>query len=405
MTECGYCKERESKIEKYEENIEKEKERECLKALEREKIANGMKCTRVDEIELRSMQKLQMCEKKFIEQSQADIDELWHRVLINDVRAKEENERATAHRLKQEMCERRMAYDAQIASANRQRQEALQTEREIENRRLERMKKKMEQDYYDAIKRKKDQQLTNKQNYIDGYQMKLSRIRSEKRQERDMDMNAIQIATEELRRENHRKLNQIKILKRQEDLFEKNSNRERMILDELKEETNRIARELKEQSEKENDELTKRAEEEKQNNKFKAAQEYKWHLEKRKHEQEIQRQERKATMDRVKRIAYDELRKNLDSANEELRRQNEYRKTLTNQIRDNQEIMELELIGMERKQRPFTKKAIMFKEAMEDKVGQLSTSKNPVHPFKKIMQVHKANNKIPSLPFINKNEF
>lgn len=53
-------------------------------------------------------------------------------------------------RLKQEMRERRMAYDSQIASASRKRQEALQNERELENRRLENMKKRMEQDYYDG---------------------------------------------------------------------------------------------------------------------------------------------------------------------------------------------------------------------------------------------------------------
>lgn len=48
------------------------------------------------------------------------------------------------------MIERRTAYDAQIASACRKRQETIQTEREIENRRLENMKKKMEQDYYEG---------------------------------------------------------------------------------------------------------------------------------------------------------------------------------------------------------------------------------------------------------------
>lgn len=48
------------------------------------------------------------------------------------------------------MIERRMAYDEQIASASRKRRETIQTEREIENRRLENMKKKMEQDYYEG---------------------------------------------------------------------------------------------------------------------------------------------------------------------------------------------------------------------------------------------------------------
>ncbi|XP_023951186.2 trichohyalin-like, partial [Bicyclus anynana] len=400
MIECEYCKKRESKIVNYEEDIENEKGRECLKALEREKIANGMKCTRVDEIELRNIQKMQMHEKKLIEQNQADIDEIWHRILLQDVRMKEEKERATANRLKQEMCERRMAYDAQIASANRKRQEALQTERAFENRRLERMKEKMEQDYYDAIKRKKDQQITNKQNFIEGHQIKLSRIKSEKKQERDIDINAIRIAKNELRRENQMKLNQIRTLKRQQDIFEVNLNYEKKQAEELEKEANRIVREWKERGEKENDEFVKRSEAEKQNNKLQAAQEYKQHIERIKHELEMKREERKATMDRVKRIAYDELQRNLDSANEELRRQMEYRNILTNQISDSQKIMDLELNEMERKQLPFTKKAIMFEEAMKDKVTH-PISENPIHPFKKTMQMHQT----PSLPNIRKSRF
>ncbi|XP_034826620.2 cilia- and flagella-associated protein 53-like [Maniola hyperantus] len=402
MAECGYCKEKESKIEKYEEEIKKEKERECLKALEREKIANGMRCTKRDEIDLRRMQQMQMHEKKLIEQNQAEVDELWHQVLVNDVKIKEEIERAKAERLKQEMRERRMAYDEQIASAHRKRQEALQNERAIENRRLERMKKKMEQDYYDAIKRKRDQQLLNKQNFIDGHQIKLSRINSEKRHEREMDLNTINVAMEELRREKQKKLHEIQMQKIREDIFVENFSRERRIADELEDEASRIACEWKEQDELESDEIIRKTEREKQNNKLKAAQEYKCYLERRNHELETKKHERKATMDRVKRMAYNELRKNLDSANEELRRQIEYKNTLTNQIRENQTIMELELNGMERKQRPFTKKAIMFKEAMQDKVGQLDTSENPVHPFKKMLQIHKVDNRISSLPFINK---
>lgn len=48
------------------------------------------------------------------------------------------------------MQERRRAYDEQIASANRKRQEAMKEERDKENRRLERMRQKMEQDHYDG---------------------------------------------------------------------------------------------------------------------------------------------------------------------------------------------------------------------------------------------------------------
>ena len=38
MTECGYCAEKEKKHRDYLEGIEKEKIRECQKALEREKM-------------------------------------------------------------------------------------------------------------------------------------------------------------------------------------------------------------------------------------------------------------------------------------------------------------------------------------------------------------------------------
>lgn len=54
-------------------------------------------------------------------------------------------------RRQRDMLERRLAYDEQIASANRKRQEMLREEREKENRRLENMKKKMEQDHYDGM--------------------------------------------------------------------------------------------------------------------------------------------------------------------------------------------------------------------------------------------------------------
>lgn len=54
-------------------------------------------------------------------------------------------------RLKKEMRERRRAYDEQISSANRERRETLQKEREQENRRLDKLKQKMEEDYYNGI--------------------------------------------------------------------------------------------------------------------------------------------------------------------------------------------------------------------------------------------------------------
>lgn len=47
-----------------------------------------MKCTKIDKIKLREMQKMQMEERKQIEQNNAEVDELWHQVLLNDVRMK-----------------------------------------------------------------------------------------------------------------------------------------------------------------------------------------------------------------------------------------------------------------------------------------------------------------------------
>lgn len=38
IKECGFCKERDRNTETYDEGIEWEKERECQKALEREKM-------------------------------------------------------------------------------------------------------------------------------------------------------------------------------------------------------------------------------------------------------------------------------------------------------------------------------------------------------------------------------
>lgn len=67
-----------------------------------------------------------------------------------------------------------------------------------------------------------------------------------------------------------------------------------------------------------------------------AAQEYKRYIEERSREMDIKRQERRETMEKVKRTAYNELRKKLDDANDEMRRHIEYRNTLNNQIRDDE---------------------------------------------------------------------
>ncbi|CAH2098152.1 unnamed protein product [Euphydryas editha] len=403
--ECRYCKEKNSIIQKYEEEIEMEKERECLRALEREKIACGMKCTKLDEIKLREMQKMQIEERKIIEQNNADVDQLWHQVLLNDVKIKEENERRIAERRKREMIERRMAYDEQIASASRKNRETLQTEREIENRRLEKLKKKMEQDYYEAIKRKKEQQLINKQNYIEGHEMKLIKLTNKVQQEKEMDVNTIMIAMEELRKERQKELNKIQSLKMEKQIFIENYNRERKMAEEMQKESEKITKEWKEQGEKEMEEINRQIERNKQITKLNAAQEYKKYIEERSREMEVKRQERKQIMERVKRTAYNELRKNLDDANDEMRRQIEYRNMLTNQIRENEKNLELELHEIERKQRPFTKKPIMFKEAMRDMATHSAVSENPVHPFERTMQKNRTINSSVALPFINKFRF
>lgn len=50
--------------------------------------ANGMQCTRKDNIQLQAMQKLQMEEKEYIQKVEEKLESTWHQVLINDVRSK-----------------------------------------------------------------------------------------------------------------------------------------------------------------------------------------------------------------------------------------------------------------------------------------------------------------------------
>lgn len=49
------------------------------------------------------------------------------------------------------MLDRRRAYDEQIASANKKRQEAIKQEREKENRIFEQIRKKMDQEHLEGI--------------------------------------------------------------------------------------------------------------------------------------------------------------------------------------------------------------------------------------------------------------
>ncbi|XP_072946513.1 uncharacterized protein [Epargyreus clarus] len=402
MKECGVCKEREQRIRKYEQEIEREKIVQCQMALEREKIAKGMQCTKADEIRLKEMQKMQIEEKKIIEEEAEEVDRMWHQVLLDTVKMKEQYERHEAERLKQEMVERRLFYDEQIASANKKRREAIKHEREVENRRLENMKKKMEEDYFDAIKRKKDQQQKNKHNFIEGHEMKLSRIRREKQLEREIDNKTIRTAIEELQKERQQMKNQIQTLQIEKQVCVNNFYREKKMAEQLAQETDNIIREWEEKGQKETEKMIRNEEVRKYQNKMNGAQDYRRHIEVKRQEMERARQERVETMDRVKKTAFAELRRNLDSANEEMRRQIQYRQNLTSQIHANRRVLETELNSIECKQRPFTKKAVMFKDAMGNFINHSRDSTNPMHPFTRIMQLQGAPSDKCILPSINK---
>ncbi|KAJ8708292.1 hypothetical protein PYW07_010417 [Mythimna separata] len=329
MEECGYCVEKEKKHKGYLEEIEKEKIRECQKALEREKIAKGMRSTKEDVRQLKQLQKMQIEEKRSIEREEQHVDMMWHHVLTDDYNRKEHLERLAAQKKQQETLERRRCYDEQIASANKKRQELIRQEREKENKKLEKMKKKMELDHYEAIKKKKDQQELNRKNFIEGHEKKLARIRTEKMRAREIDNGTIRVALEELRKERER-------------------NRQQM----------------------------------------KAAKEYRRHIQTRNQELERAKQERSERMERVKRTALSELQRKMDSANQELRKQMEYRHSLSCQIRENERHLESELKNIESKDRTYTKKAAMFKDVMATRYASspARNSTNPVHPFRRLLE-------------------
>lgn len=71
----------------------------------------------------------------------------------------------------------------------------------------------------------------------------------------------------------------------------------------------------------------------------KACAEYRQHLEDTKQQITREKLELKQKMEKVKRTAYLELERRLNSAKEELRRQNLYRNNLTDQIRQNQKVL------------------------------------------------------------------
>ncbi|CAG9135062.1 unnamed protein product [Plutella xylostella] len=381
-------KDRDSKIKEREEELEKIKVMEIQKALERQKIANGIKWTREDEMKLRHSQQMQVLERQLMEEQNQVVDRMWHDVLVRDVRQKEIKEQIDARKRQQDMAERRKTYDEQIASANRRRNELMQAERDKENRRLEKMKKKMEQDHAEAIQKKKEQQMQNKMNYIEGHVSRMQRLQQERQKEKAIDEHNIRVALEELRDERIRQRIQMQRLQQEKKVFVTNVSKEHRNKLEMEEEADRVAQEWKREDERRADEFARSVELERKSAKEKANHEYRMHLEERKMTLERERRERAQQMERVRKTATNELKKKLSDAQEELRRQTEYRNNLTRQISDNMKAMETEKNQIDSRLEPFTKRPIMFKQAVEAHVdkspGRLST--NPVHPFKGMIE-------------------
>ncbi|KPJ03549.1 hypothetical protein RR46_01620 [Papilio xuthus] len=307
MKDCDYCKERENKLQKYEEEIEKEKVIACKRALEREKIANGMQYTRKDNIQMRAIQKLQMEEKKYMEIEAEKLDSIWHQVLINDIQTKEEKERKEEMRLKEEMRERRRAYDDQIYT----------------------------------IKQKREQQMTNRLNFIKGHELKILRLKNEKNRERKIDLNHIRIAEEELRKEKEDKMRQMRNLQQQSSIFVDYHYQERNMAAELEQQSEKILHKIKTNEDKRNEEHKKQKDEARKHKKEIALQEYRQHLENVNKQNIEAKLERKEQMKNVKKTAYCELQKKLNSANEELQKQLDYRHDLTEQIKNNHIVLSL----------------------------------------------------------------
>ncbi|CAB3237854.1 unnamed protein product [Arctia plantaginis] len=327
----------------------------------------------------------------------------------------EHKERMDVKRRQQETLERRRCYDEQIASANKKRQELIHQELEKENIKLEKIKKKMELDHYEAIKKKNDQQMCNKKNFIEGYENKLTRLRNEKIKARQIDNETIRAALEDLRRERERnKLKMVhlplvnrmvyvtdknnlafllqKSLQMEKQICVENFNRERRMASALEEEADKIAEEWRQIEQEKNDEQKRQMEQELRTRKEKAGEEYKRHIQTRNMELERAKQDRMERMERVKRSAFYELQRKMDSANDELEKQLDYRHALSCQIRNNENYLDTELRTIENKDKPFTKKAQLFKDVMTTRLASSTgrSSTNPVHPFRRIIESKKS---------------
>ncbi|KAL4713743.1 hypothetical protein ACJJTC_004274 [Scirpophaga incertulas] len=312
LEECNYCTEQTNRFASYNEEMEAAKLQECLKALEREKIAKGMKCTRTDNIELRETHKMQMYEKKCIEMEEQERENMWHQVLLNDVRRKEQIERQEASRKYQEMLQRRRTYDEQIAISNRERKDTLNEEREKEKARLEKIRMKMEQDYYDDMTRRREKQMANKANYMEGHKLKVQRQWQEKCRERELDNNTIRTALDALSTERLRKRNAILNWRKEEKIFADYFNIERKAAEELEKESDNVLMEwmLREASKAE--ETNKQEETKRRIRKENAIEEYQKHIDELKLKAENERRVRTEKMRRVSASARKEIQRKLD---------------------------------------------------------------------------------------------
>ncbi|XP_041972086.1 trichohyalin [Aricia agestis] len=400
--ECGYCVKKTQEAIDREEEIEKEKVIECRKALEKEKIASGKYYTKADELTLRQSQRLQMQEKRNIEKEEKVIDLMWHDMLLQEVKMMKEKEDYDAEVSRQEMKQRRQAYDEQIASANRQRREIIENERENENRRLQKMKEIMENEYYMALKRKKRLAMENKKNFLEGHEMKINRLKHEKDIEKDIDLKCIEVSNEELRREKKNKLEKIRQLQNEKQIFVDNSRVEKSLLEKLSKETESVISEWKREEDNQIYKQLKKLEEENFRSKQEALTEYRRYIDARNKELEKKRQNRVECMEAVRRRALQELQRNMDRANEELRKQLDYRQKLTKQIYDNQRVLESETTENEQKLLPFTRGAITFKDAMMNKLNYSTQRKSHVHPFAKMVSADIQYNNTKFLPTLKK---
>ncbi|GBP32609.1 hypothetical protein EVAR_25969_1 [Eumeta japonica] len=369
MKECKVCVNREKKVQEYFENIQKEQVMACQKALEREKIARGIESTKQDEIDLRQMQKMQMQEKELIALKEKELDRMWHQVLLDGVRKKEEIEDLERDKRNREMLQRRKTYDEQISSANKKKNKLIQEEREKENKRIQYIKTRMEEQYAEVVRRKKEQQTNNKRNYEEQSLDKYLRRQEEKNKERHLENIIICDAQAKLKEEKIKRFQNMLNQQKEKLTFIEQNQCERLKSFALIEETEQMNEELKKEMNFKADEKLKTIEFFKKKMKQERANEYTNYIENKQKYLEELKEKKKESMHRVKQTAINEVKRNLANAQDELRRQLQYRNGLDTQLFENRRILDEQNKLLENMMKPFTKKATNFEQAMREKIG------------------------------------